>query len=357
MDYSAVVNVRQKPHNHQVQLFESRDGATRSSARIAQLPLNAFPDFWVYAYLVLVDDYRVLIDTGSGFHKNNQHLEEGLIAAGELLGETIDFADLTHIFITHGHIDHFGGLPYLNGKTDALIGVHELDQHNLTHTEERLTIIARRLERYLAEAGLNAATSQEMVQIYKLTKLDYRPVKIDFTYEAAGMQVGPFEMLHVPGHCAGQVIIRLHDVLFSSDHVLAEISPHQAPEGLALFTGLSHYLQSLESARKWSEGIHLSLGGHNAPITNLNARIQKIQDLHQERLGEFLDILAEPHTIAEISRKYFGEMHGYNILLALEEAGAHVEYLYERGQLEIANIKEVDNGGGLAPIRYRTLKS
>jgi len=44
-------------------------------------------------------------------------------------------------------------------------------------------------------------------------------------------------------------------------------------------------------------------------------------------------------------------------LLALEEAGAHVEYLYEHGKLEIANLDEVDNGGGLAPIRYQTIRS
>ncbi len=350
MDYSTVVDVRQKPKNHQVQLFESSAGG-----RIAQLPLNAFPDFWVYAYLVLVDDYRVLIDTGSGFHENNRHLEEGFQAAGSLLGEDIGFSDLTHIFITHGHIDHFGGLPFLSDKTDAAIGIHELDQHNLTHTEERLAIIARRLERYLAEAGLDEQTSRELVNIYKMTKLDYRPVKVDFTFEAVGMKVGPFEMLHVPGHCAGQVVIRLQDVLFTGDHILSEISPHQAPEQLALFTGLSHYLQSLEATQKWSEDIRLSLGGHNPPVRDLKARIHEIQEVHKERLAEFLEILEEPHTVAEISRRYFGETHGYNVLLALEEAGAHIEYLYERGQLEIANLEEVDNGGGLAPIRYRTI--
>ncbi|MBM3145479.1 MAG: MBL fold metallo-hydrolase [Chloroflexi bacterium] len=350
MDYSTVVNVHQKPQNHQIQLFENGAGA-----RIAQLPLNAFPDFWAYAYLVLVDDYRVLIDAGSGFHKNNQHLEEGLDAAGELLGENLSFADLTHILITHGHIDHFGGLSFLRQKTAASIGVHELDQHNLTHTEERLAIIAQRLERYLAEAGLEPESAQKLIQIYKLTRLDYRPVNIDFTYEATGMRLGPFEMLHVPGHCAGQVVIRLGDVLFSGDHILSEISPHQAPERLSLFTGLSHYLQSLESTRRWSEGIHLSLGGHYPPITNLKARIREIQEIHSQRLAEFLEILQEPHTVAEISKKYFGEMHGYNILLALEEAGAHVEHLYERGQLEIANIDEIDNNGNPAPLRYRTI--
>jgi len=350
MDYTDVVDVRQKPQNHEVQIFQSNAGA-----RIAQLPLNAFPDFWVYAYFVVVEDYRVLIDTGSGFHRNNQHLEESFQRAGELLGESIEFADLTHILITHGHIDHYGGLPYVREKSEALIGVHELDQHNLTHTEERLAITATRLERYLAEAGLDSETALELLQIYKMTKLNYQPVEVDFTYEAIGMQLGPFEMLHVPGHCAGQVVIRLHDVLFTADHVLSEISPHQAPERLSLFTGLNHYLQSLEATQRWSEDIKLSLGGHNAPITDLSPRIAEIQDLHQVRLSEFLEILKDAHTIAEISRNYFGLTNGYNILLAVEEAGAHVEYLYERGQLEIANLAEVESGGGLAPIRYRTL--
>ncbi|MBC8508327.1 MAG: MBL fold metallo-hydrolase [Anaerolineales bacterium] len=350
MDYSAVVDVHQKPQNHEVQIFESREGA-----RIAQLPLNAFPDFWVYAYLVLVDDICVLIDTGSGFHENNQHLEEGFRDAGDLLGEPIEFSDLTHVLITHGHIDHYGGLPFVRQKSKALIGVHELDQHNLTHTEERLAITATRLERYLAEAGLGTETSQELVQIYKMTKLNYQPQKVDFTYEAVDMQLGPLTMLHVPGHCAGQVVIRLHDVLFSGDHVLSKISPHQAPERLSLFTGLNHYLQSLEATQSWSEGIQLSLGGHNPPVTDLKQRIREIQDIHKERLAEFLEILKEPHTIAEISKTYFGETHGYNIILALEEAGAHIEYLYERGQLEIANLDEVESGGGLAPICYKAL--
>ena len=50
----------------------------------------------------------------------------------------------------------------------------------------------------------------------------------------------------------------------------------------------------------------------------------------------------EPRTIAEGSHALFGEAHGYNVLLALEEAGAHVEYLYQRGLLEIENLEEVE---------------
>ncbi len=349
MEYSSAVHVRQKEQNHTVQLFETDQGA-----RIAQLPLNAFPDFWVYAYLVLMDEYRVLIDSGSGFHNSNEYLQVGFERAAPMLGEEIHFADLTHILITHGHIDHFGGLPFLREHTSARIGVHELDRPNISHTEERLTLVARRLRNFLFEAGLSHEKIQELVDIYKMTKLTYQPGPVDFTYEALGMQLGPFEMLHVPGHCAGQVVIRLHDVLFCGDHVLAEISPHQAPEQLALNTGLSHYLQSLRACQTWAQGIRFALGGHNEPITDLKTRINEIEILHQKRLADLLELFKHPRTISEITHEYFGETHGYNVLLALEEAGAHVEYLYQRGQLEIANLGDLVNEQ--SPIRFQIPK-
>jgi hypothetical protein len=31
------------------------------------------------------------------------------------------------------------------------------------------------------------------------------------------------------------------------------------------------------------------------------------------------------------------------MLLALQETGAHIEYLYQRGELAVANLEEVEN--------------
>jgi glyoxylase-like metal-dependent hydrolase (beta-lactamase superfamily II) len=169
------------------------------------------------------------------------------------------------------------------------------------------------------------------------------------------MRLGPFRFLHVPGHCPGHVVIRLHDVLFSGDHVLSDISPHQSPEQLTHSTGLEHYLESLDALRSWAAGVSLALGGHNDPIPNLSGRLDAIQQLHSQRLQQVLEILDEPHTIAEVSRALFGEVHGYNVLLALEETGAHVEYLYQRGLLGIENLGEMENSGAPVPIRYRCL--
>jgi glyoxylase-like metal-dependent hydrolase (beta-lactamase superfamily II) len=328
---------------------------TAGGAQIFRIPMEVFPGFQALAYLVLAGDYRVLIDTGSGFGASDEHLERGFKQAREHLGQEISPETLTHILITHGHIDHFGGLSYLVSRTKAVIGIHELDRRNLANYEERLAVVSRRLDAYLMEAGVSPPERVEMLAMYNLPKALFSSVRVDFTYEEIGMRLGPFAIFHVPGHCPGHVVFRLHDVLFSGDHVLAEISPHQAPERLTLNTGLGHYLQSLDEVLAWAGDVCLTLGGHRNPILDLGVRIAEIKEEHKGRLAQVLAYLEEPHSIHELSDYLFGEVQGYHILLAVEEAGAHVEYLYQRGLLGINNLDALEPGHVPAPIFYYRL--
>lgn len=328
---------------------------TNRGARIFRLPLEAFPGFWAYAYLVIASNHRVLIDTGSGFGKSNAMLEAGFERASRDLAQPIGFEDLTHILISHGHIDHFGGLAILRERTNAKVGVHELDLRNLTNYEERIAVIARRLESYLVEAGVSGDRRSELLNMYRINKALFHSVPVDFTFQACGMEVGPFQMLHVPGHCAGHVVIRLDDVLFTGDHILDVISPHQSPERLTLYTGLGHYLDSLTGLMGWANGVSLTLGGHNDPIISLSGRIEEIRAVHNNRLEQVLEILEQPHTIVEVSDLLFGTLSGYDSLLAVEETGAHVEYLYQRGLLSIVNTEELDDTLHPISLYYRRL--
>ena len=192
------------------------------------------------------------------------------------------------------------------------------------------------------------------MRVYLVNKMLFKSVPVDFTYNAIDMKLGRFEFLHVPGHSAGHVAIRLDDHIFCGDHVLNGISPHQWPERLTLNMGLGHYLGSLTKFEVWAgEGVTLTLSGHNEPIENLSARIRQIEQIHAERLERTLAILSEPHTVADVSSRLFPNVGGYDILLSVEEAGAHVEYLYQRGLLGIANIDEIEQGK--APLLYERL--
>jgi glyoxylase-like metal-dependent hydrolase (beta-lactamase superfamily II) len=327
---------------------------TAGDARIYQIPIHEFPGLLGNVYLVMVGKYKVLIDTGSGYGDSNHELEIGIAQVSQLIGEEFSLRNLTHIFITHGHIDHFGGLPYICERSTALICIHELDSRIVSNHQERLSIAAHRLEEFLTEAGVKPEQRLKQIELYKITKSLFRSVKVDLTYEAIGMKLGPFKFIHVPGHCAGHVLIRLHDVMFSGDHILEKTSPHQAPEQITLSTGLETYLNSLKLVKPMARGVKVTLGGHENPIVDLDKRICEIKQVHRERLNKILKILAKPHTVSEISRYLFGKVDGYTVLLALEEAGAHIEYLYQRGYLKIVNMVDIEEKPNLVPIVYQS---
>jgi glyoxylase-like metal-dependent hydrolase (beta-lactamase superfamily II) len=86
---------------------------TSSGARIHRLPLEVFPNFWAYTYILRKDDYCILIDTGSGTEDSHQHLLDGL----EKLD--LDPSDLTHILLTHAHIDHYASSTFSRSSITA----------------------------------------------------------------------------------------------------------------------------------------------------------------------------------------------------------------------------------------------
>lgn len=313
---------------------------TSRGARIFAIPVEAFPNFYAYAYLVQTNGMLVLIDAGSGSERSHETLKAGFEQASAALGKPVAFADLTHILITHGHIDHFGGLVKLRGETDARIGVHELDFQTVAHHEEKLAVLGRRLESFMKQWGVSDEERGDLLRMYRFTKAIYKSVKLDFTYEAVDRKVGAFEMIHIPGHCPGHVAIKLDDVIFCGDHVIEGVTPHQSPEELTPFLGLSHYLESLSAFAKWSEGAALILSGHDAPISNPQARIAEIRVNLSHRLRQTLDGFAEPNTVANVCKMVYGDINGYNSLLTLEKTAAYVEYLYQRGLLEISNLSE-----------------
>jgi glyoxylase-like metal-dependent hydrolase (beta-lactamase superfamily II) len=315
------------------------------------MPLELMPGFWGFAHLVLSDGFRALVDCGMGLDSSNAALDAGLSAVHAAYGEDIGWRRLTHVLITHGHIDHHGCLGFVRRQTDAPVGVHELDLRVLTRYEERLRQVTHRLRGFLIEAGVEPEEQSTILELYTVHKQLFSSVPVDFTYEAQGMRVGPLALMHVPGHCPGQVVMQIDDLVLVGDQVLSEISPHQSPESLSDNTGLGHYLESLERLRPLAPRVRWTLGGHQEPIRDLAARLDAIEALHRQRLQAVLDSLTAPRTIAEISARLFPEVRGYNVLLALEETGAHVEYLAQRGLIGLENLDAIDDACPV-PVKY-----
>jgi glyoxylase-like metal-dependent hydrolase (beta-lactamase superfamily II) len=262
-------------------------------------------------------------------------------------GEACTWDRLTDILITHGHIDHFGGLPFVRGKSQAPVSVHRYDLRVLTDYERRLNEMARRLRSFLVRAGVEGDEAEGLMDMYLFTKTLYTSQRVDSTFGLQETTSGALQILHVPGHCPGQVVIQVGELLLTSDHVLPSITPHMAPASLARHTGLATYLDSLRRLEDWSAAKGPALGGHGPPMPGWRDRIAEIRRHHDGRLAAIADLLSLPRTIADIATSLFPSAAGYHRLLALEEAGAHVEYLEKRGR-----IRRATSGKAEKAVRY-----
>ena len=332
--------------NRNVQQFETSDGRS-----IYTFKTQAFPNLVSNIYIIDDGDQLILVDTGSGFRDANKELVEGFTAVAEHSGKAISLEAIDQILITHGHIDHFGGLPFVREHTDAPVGIHILDRRVITTHEERSIFASSRLDTFLEGAGITEEHRQGLMEVYKFGKMYYQSQQVDFLLEEEKPAVGGIEVYHVPGHCPGQVCLKIDDIMLTADHILSRTTPHQAPESITNNMGLGHYLDSLTKIERVS-GVRLALGGHEDPMEDVYGRIHAIKASHEKRLNKIIDICTEPKSIAEISKALFGQVESYHVLLALEETGAHVEYLYQRGELLAANLDEIEQNSHPV-VQYR----
>lgn len=325
-----------------------RQFATSGGATIYLMQVETFPDHVNNVYLIRDGERAMLYDCGSQTAQSRDDLRRAELVLRQVFGETRRLDDVSDVVISHAHIDHFGGVGAWSGR--ARIHVHEFDARVITRFEERIVTAAMQLRVFIERAGVDEAARHELESMYVFTKQLFVSVPVDRTV-TDGQEVNGFVVHHAPGHCPGQICLQVHNVLLTADHILPRITPHQSPESLTPWTGLDHYLLSLE---KFSHigGVDLALPGHEEPIPRLQQRIVEIEAFHRGRLDKVRQLCKEPRTIAELAVGLFGAQPGYGRLLALEEAAAHAEYLSRRGFLEVANLEELMRAPNPV-LRYR----
>jgi glyoxylase-like metal-dependent hydrolase (beta-lactamase superfamily II) len=345
--FDALTRVIETRHEADVTTYREQHGVAGvrrfqagSGARIYCMSVETFPHHVNNVYLVCEEGSRILLDCGSGLESSRRDLALGFAVVRAAFHEDARYEAIDWCVVSHAHFDHFGGANLVKEETRGNLAVHELDARVLSCFAERIVIASKDCDVFWRRAGVPDDERARLLDMYQSAKSSFRPQDVDRALRE-GDTIGPgYRVHHVPGHCPGLVCLQVHDVLLTSDHVLSRITPHQFPQAITPFAGLEHYFHSLAKVRKL-EGINFALGGHEEPIWDLRARIDAIALFHRDRLAKVLDLCREPRTVVQVSQALFGEQEGYSRILALDEAGAHVEYLHQLGQLMIANLDSV----------------
>jgi glyoxylase-like metal-dependent hydrolase (beta-lactamase superfamily II) len=143
-------------------------------------------------YLISFAGNLVMIDSGAGRSTSQ------LVLNIEMLG--LNPAKLSHVILTHCHIDHIGSAPYFQEKYGAKILIHELDARAI-------------------ETGDSIRTAANWYgTTFPPTKVDQQLKGVQEILKFGGEEL---HCLHTPGHTPGSISIYLDRsgkrILFGQD--------------------------------------------------------------------------------------------------------------------------------------------
>jgi len=324
-----------------------------TGVRIYRIACDGLPGISGRVYLLLGAGPPTLVDAGSGEGHSTEQILAGLESIGREFGEDFRPRQVERILVTHAHIDHIGGLAALVERTGARVGVHPLDRRVVAAWDEEAGPFNRSLRVFLQRAGVPSARHDGLIEAFGFTPGRRRSVPVDIPLEENEPLEG-LRVVHTPGHSPGHVCFLVGDILLCGDHILARTIPQQWPESVSPHTGLVRYAESLEKIRRLDE-IAVALGGHEPPIRAIRHRIGEILSAQERRLQRVLGLAAgsaQPVTLAHLTRHLYSRQRGFHELLALTDVGSRVEYLEQRGRLEVANRDELRRDEA-APVRFR----
>jgi glyoxylase-like metal-dependent hydrolase (beta-lactamase superfamily II) len=287
----------------------------------------------VLPYLFEVPGGCAIIDPGWDAEDSEAALKSQMQQLG------FSLSDVKQIIVTHVHPDHYGLAGRVREASGAPIIVHERDVEQLRWRAERL---GGDIEGWFRSYGLPPGETPVWNSArHRRWQVDTEPDRTMADGET--LALGPFKLrvIWTPGHSAGHACFYIEDeeLLLSGDHVLPTITPN-----ISLWPGseaddpLSDYLASLRRLRGLPT--RRVLPAHEYDFADLNARLDELEEHHEDRLQQMVDAVRAGATTAyDIARAVRWSIGHYDNFdagtrrAALTETVAHVRYLVGQGRL------------------------
>jgi glyoxylase-like metal-dependent hydrolase (beta-lactamase superfamily II) len=151
----------------------------------------------IASYLIPYEEGLILVESGPG--STQDQLESNIRA----LGYKLD--DLTHLFLTHIHLDHAGAAGWLAERTGATVYVHPRGAPHMLDPSRLLASAARIYQDKMDELwGVFLPVPEDQLVILA---------------DADEVQAGPYNIraLDTPGHANHHLAYVLDDICFSGD--------------------------------------------------------------------------------------------------------------------------------------------
>jgi glyoxylase-like metal-dependent hydrolase (beta-lactamase superfamily II) len=289
--------------------------------------------------LYLIEDRPLtLIDAGPNSGKSMDSVERGLAELDHRL------EDIELIVITHQHLDHFGLLEIIAGRSGAEIAAWHLLAPYLegfpasaVADDEFAQAIMRR-HGVPHDTWVALASAVAAFRAFGSSAKVSRPLRDG---DELALEGRTLRALHRPGHSPSDTVLWDEDreILLSGDHLIGHISSNplvtrpldggsdaQRPQALV------GYIASLQATRELPA--KLVLPGHGDPVTDHVALIDQRLRMHRQRADKILGILDEGSMTAyEIATRIWGDVPLTQAYLMVSEVLGHVDLLLNEGSV------------------------
>ncbi len=282
-------------------------------------------------------DRWALFDCGLGTTEALSSLERSAEAAG------VDLTKLSRLFVSHGHIDHYGNAQTLAERSGATVHIHPFDQEKIAGDARWSTLIRRESEFFvrlgvppavlesLADSAIDSSKWARRVDASRVKPLA-DGMRLEFEAFSA-------EVLHTPGHTPGLVCLWASGprVLFADDHILARVSPNPLIDlsfgsGEKKFRALEAYFAS--ARRVMALDVDVVLPGHGPLFRGHRALLDSLFAFYGRRQERLFDRLArEPASVYDLVDTLYPNASINRLFLMLSEVLGNVEVLESSGRI------------------------
>lgn len=226
---------------------------------------------------------------------NEAHVEAILAAAP---------GPITHILVTHTHLDHCGGTARLKARTGAEVlslGGHPSPEH-------------------AAPPALDEGAD-----------FSFRPDRVIEDGERIELPSAMLAAVHTPGHCANHLCFALDDegTLFTGDHMMGWSTTVVAPPD----GNMDDYMASLDILLSRKDMSYLPT--HGAPITNPAHFVSAVKEHREARDHAIISALGTaPQSAIDIAKRVYTDIDARMLFAAALNVTAHLESHQRRGMVE-----------------------